>query len=85
MITHLGEEPSPNIGPVKQDFSDDIGETLRASLRQEESGLKEYRKLLDIAAGKSVLLEEYARRMVAAEEMHIGEVKKMLRRPGGAH
>jgi bacterioferritin len=28
------------------------------------------------------LLEEYARRMVAEEEMHVGEVKKMLRNPG---
>ena len=31
---------------------------------------------------KSVLLEEYARRMIAEEELHIGEVNKMLRKPG---
>jgi bacterioferritin len=30
----------------------------------------------------SVLLEEYARRMIAAEEMHAAEVDKMLRKPG---
>ena len=28
------------------------------------------------------MLEEYARRLIAAEEMHQGEVDKMLRRPG---
>lgn len=32
--------------------------------------------------GKSVLLEEYARDMIAEEEMHGDEVNKMLRRPG---
>ena len=32
--------------------------------------------------GKSVMLEEYARQMIFAEEMHAGEVDKMLRRPG---
>ena len=31
---------------------------------------------------RSVLLEEYARRMIAEEELHIGEVNKMLRKPG---
>jgi bacterioferritin len=29
-----------------------------------------------------VLLEDYARRMIADEVHHIGEVDKMLRRPG---
>jgi bacterioferritin len=38
-----------------------------------------YRELLDLTADRSVLLEEYARRMVAEEEMHVGEVNKMLR------
>jgi bacterioferritin len=32
--------------------------------------------------GKSVMLEEYARQMVQAEELHAGEVDKMLRQPG---
>jgi bacterioferritin len=30
----------------------------------------------------AVLLEEYARRLTSQEEMHVGEVRKMLRRPG---
>jgi bacterioferritin len=32
--------------------------------------------------GKSVMLEEYARQMVQAEELHAGDVDKMLRQPG---
>jgi bacterioferritin len=28
----------------------------------------------------SVVLEEYARTMIASEELHVGEIEKMLRR-----
>ena len=30
----------------------------------------------------SVFLEEYARKMISEEEMHLGEVNQMLRKPG---
>ena len=38
--------------------------------------------MFTLVEGKSVLLEEYARRMITEEEMHQGEVDKMLRTPG---
>jgi bacterioferritin len=38
--------------------------------------------LLKIVEDRSVALEEYARQMIQVEEMHAGEVDKMLRRPG---
>jgi bacterioferritin len=38
--------------------------------------------LLTLVEGCSVMLEEYARQMVYAEEQHAGEVDKMLRKPG---
>jgi bacterioferritin len=38
--------------------------------------------LLDLVDGRSVLLEEYARRMCALEETHVGDVRKMLLKPG---
>lgn len=41
-----------------------------------------YYKLLHLAEGESVLLEEYARAMIAQEELHLDEVDKMLRKPG---
>ena len=48
----------------------------------ESEALELYKALLREVEGKSVMLEEYARQMVLAEETHAGEVNKMLRRPG---
>ncbi len=55
---------------------------LRESLDAERRALTLYRELLALAEGSSVALEEFARQMIAAEEMHAGEVDKMLRKPG---
>jgi len=38
--------------------------------------------LLDLALDRSVLLEDYARKLIAEEELHVGEVNKMMRKPG---
>lgn len=82
LITHLGEHPSLSIGPLLETHKHDIGDILRESLEHERGALAVYRDLLNLVDGKSVLLEEYARRMIAEEEIHQGEVDKMLRRPG---
>ena len=37
-----------------------------------------YRELLEMIKGKSVVIEEYATRMVAAEAVHIREMELML-------
>jgi bacterioferritin len=60
----------------------DISEILRESLEHEHGAMETYRELLDLVEGRSVLLEDYARRMITEEEMHQGEVDKMLRKPG---
>jgi len=59
-----------------------IGEILREYLEAESLVLGLYNKLLGLVENKNVMLEEYARKMVYAEEIHRGEVDKMLRRPG---
>ena len=59
-----------------------IGAILRESLEAERVALGLYRELLDLVKDRSVMLEEYARRLIAAEELHAGEVDKMLRKPG---
>ncbi len=82
MVTHLGGHPSLGIGPLLETHQHDIGDILRESLAHERSALAIYEELLHMVKDKSVLLEEYARRLIAAEEMHQGEVDKMLRRPG---
>lgn len=82
LITHMGGHPSLSIGPLLETHNHDIGDILRESLEHEKASLSCYRKLLKLVEGHSVMLEEYARELIYAEELHIGEVDKMLRRPG---
>jgi bacterioferritin len=82
LITHLGGHPSLSIGPLLETHNHDIGDILRESLEHEGVALQAYRDLLATVEGKSVMLEEYAREMIYAEELHQGEVNKMLRKPG---
>jgi bacterioferritin len=80
-ITHLEEHPSLSIGPLLETHRHDLGDILRESLEHEKNGLALYRELLNLVEGRSVFLEEYARRMIFEEETHVGDVEKMLRRP----
>jgi bacterioferritin len=82
LVTHLGEHPSLKIGGLLETHKHGINDILLESLEAEKVGLALYRQLLDAVSGKSVLLEDYARRMISEEELHIGEVNKMLRKPG---
>lgn len=81
MLTLLGAYPSLAIGPLLDSHKHDVGDILREALETEEVALGLYRNLLTQAEDRSVLLEEYARQMIYAEELHAGEVDKMLRRP----
>ena len=82
LVTYLGEHPSLAIGPLLETHEHDIGAILRESMEHEEESLQLYKKLLKKVTGESVLLEEFARKMIAEEEQHLGEVDKMLRTPG---
>jgi bacterioferritin len=82
LITHLGGHPSLAIGPLLETHRHDIGDILKESLEHEAMALAEYLNLLELVNGTHVMLEEYARRMISLEEMHLGEVRKMLRKPG---
>src|SRR5512136_277740 len=82
LITHLGGHPSLAIGPLLETHKHDIGEILRESLAHEAMALHLYKDLLKEVEGESVMLEEYAREMIYTEELHQGEVNKMLRKPG---
>jgi bacterioferritin len=84
-ITHLGEHPSLAIGPLLETHDHDIGHILRESLDHESATLDLYRELHELTADRSVMLEEYSRAMILAEEQHCGEVDKMLRQPGEMH
>ncbi len=82
MITHIGGYPSLGIGPLLETHKHDIGGILRESLEHEAAALQLYRDLFKEVEGVSVMLEEYARNMIYTEELHQGEVDKMLRKPG---
>ncbi|MGH9458215.1 MAG: ferritin-like domain-containing protein [Thermoanaerobaculia bacterium] len=82
MITSLGEHPSLGIGPLLETHKHEIGQILTEALENEQQGLELYRELFELVEGRSIVLEEYARAMIAAEEMHAFEVDKMLRKPG---
>ena len=82
LVTHFGEHPSLKIGALLETHKHEVNDILLEALEAEKAGLALYKKLLDLVLDRSVFLEEYARRMVAEEEMHLGEVNKMLRKPG---
>ncbi|HEX9149490.1 MAG TPA: ferritin-like domain-containing protein [Thermoanaerobaculia bacterium] len=82
MITLLGEHPSLSIGKLLETHRHDVGDILREALDNERAGLALYQKLLGLVAGRDVMLEEYARRLITEESLHLAEVDKMLRRPG---
>jgi len=80
LITYLGGHPSLSIGTLLDKHTLDIGEILKESVEHEQAGLQEYKNLL-AEVGDSILLEEYAREMIATEELHVADTLKMLRKP----
>jgi len=82
LVTQLGAHPSLAIGPLLETHKHDIGDILRESLGHEKSTLTHYQKLLELVHDKDVMIEEYAREHIYLETQHIGEVDKMLRKPG---
>ena len=82
LVTHFGEHPSLKIGALLETQQHGINDILLESLEAEKSGLALYKQLHDLVRDRNILLEDYARRMIAEEELHVGEVNKMLRKPG---
>src|SRR6267143_1402172 len=82
LVTHFGEHPSLKIGPLLETHKHGINDILLESLDAEKTGLELYKRLYQLTKDRSVLLEDYARKMIAEEEQHLGEVNKMLRKPG---
>jgi bacterioferritin len=81
-VTNLGGHPSLKIGPLLETHKHNIDEILREALEHEQEGLAEYHRLLAAVAGHNIMLEEYARAQIAAEEAHLADIGKMLRKPG---
>ncbi len=82
LVTHLGAHPSLAIGKLLESERHSVQDILRESHATEKEALGLYHSLLDLVRDRSILLEEYAREMIATEEKHLGEVEKMLRSQG---
>jgi bacterioferritin len=82
LVTYFGEHPSLKIGALLETHKHGVNDILIESLEAERTGLALYRELYELVRDRSVLLEDYARRMIAEEELHVGEVNRMLRKPG---
>ena len=81
-ITTFGGHPSLKIGSLLETHQHDVNEILKEAYEHEKEGLQAYYDLLELATGKSILLEEYARDQISAEEMHLADIRKMMRKPG---
>jgi bacterioferritin len=82
LVTALGGHPSLGIGKLLESQKHDVGAILEESLTHEAAALGLYKELLALVNGRDVMLEEYARRMIGEETMHMSAVDKMLRQPG---
>lgn len=79
ILTGLEGHPSLRISPIEETHRHAIKDILEESLAHEKSALDLYKNLLDTVQDRSIFLEEYTRTIIGAEEMHIIELKKMLR------
>jgi bacterioferritin len=79
ILTGLEGHPSLSIAPMEETYKHSVKDILEESLFHEKKALDLYKALLDIVDDSSVYLEEFARTMIGAEELHNIEIKKMLR------
>ena len=78
MIMWLHRRPTPGIATLPITRHNTIDEILTEAIQREESGVELYRELLSLVKDKSVVLEECATRLVAAEAVHLREMELML-------
>jgi bacterioferritin len=83
-VTTLGGKVSLGIGELVGTHHASVDDMLEEVLIHERRGIDAYGKLLALAEGTSVSLEELARQMLRNEALHVAEIDKMLRKRGDA-
>jgi bacterioferritin len=78
MIIRLHKRPALGIASLPTVAHTTIDEILTEAIEREETGVDLYRKLLATVKDKSVVLEEYATRLIASEATHVREMELML-------
>ena len=79
IVTGLEGHPSVKISIIEESNNHSIIDLLNESSNHEKEAVALYKLLLDIVKDESIYIEEYARGMIKAEEMHAIEVTKMLK------
>jgi len=78
IVTGLKGHPSVKISIIEESNKHSTVDLLNESSNHEKEAVALYKLLLDIVKDESIYIEEYARGMIKAEEMHAIEVSKML-------
>ena len=81
LLTQLDGNPSLGIGSLLDSQTHDTRKILEESMQHESEALQAYHDLLDLVQGQSIMLEEYATRLISDETRHAGDVRKMLLSP----
>ena len=79
IVTGLEGHPSLNMSIIEESNKHSTVDLLNESSNHEKEAVALYKLLLDIVKDESIYIEEYARGMIKAEEMHAIEVTKMLK------
>lgn len=79
ILTGIGGHPSMKVAQVAETHQHSVETILEESYAHERIAIDQYTKLVELATGRSLFLEEYARSMVAAEEEDLMELRKMMR------
>ena len=79
LVTGLDGHPSMGIPTIEETNKHAATHLLEESLEHEEHAVQLYKHLVEVVDGNSIYLEEYARGMIKAEEIHSIEIRKMLR------
>lgn len=82
LITHYDSHPTLKIGKLLETHKHDIRDILQESLNHEKQAITAYHQLYKQVAGRWILLEDFSTQMIAEEELHLGEIRKMLKTPG---
>lgn len=82
ILSGLGGHPKMGVPAIEETGQHSTMAILEESYAHEKGAITKYYELLRLAEGKSVFLEEFARGMVATEEEHALELRKMLRDMG---
>lgn len=73
-ISDLTGGPMVSVDALMNEAMATADEMIDAARSQDQRRVKEYRKLLELVAGRNVELEAFARAQIAAEECHISNV-----------